>query len=158
MLEKKFRNVTVTAQMRNDANLPFAPPDGDFLWTSYLQPRPCCSSTHLFDCQKTSLKPYQVQLVTGISYFAAPSGYFVNEFHMWLTFITVVVIRPVSQRMHEQHTFSLACMLTNQCIHTESRSDVWAALKQWFRHRVYFCCTVYAQLNWQHTFDAQNKF
>ncbi len=31
MLEKKFRNVTVTAQMRNDANLPFAPPDGDFL-------------------------------------------------------------------------------------------------------------------------------
>lgn len=40
---------------------------------------------------KTSFKPYQVQLVTGISYFAPPSGYFVNEFHMWLTFIAVAL-------------------------------------------------------------------
>ncbi len=56
---------------------------------------------------------------------------------------------------HNQYFFS-ACMLTNDCINTRSRSNVWAAMKWWFS--VYFCCTDDTEIKWQHTFDGQNKY
>ncbi len=82
----------------------------------------------------------------------------------------------VKRALNGRHTASVsgawaarifsAPMLTNECIHTGSRSSawvssrsvVWAALQRWFRHPVYFCCAAHAQIKWQHTFDGQNKY
>ncbi len=73
---------------------------------------------------------------------------------------------PQAWAAREQRVFFSAPMLTNECIHTGSRSSAWtlsrsvawAALQRSFRRPVYFCCAAHAQIKWQHTFDGQNKY
>ncbi len=64
---------------------------------------------------------------------------------------------PQAWAAREQRIFCSACMLTNECIHTGSRSSAWAssrsiawaAVPRSFRRRVYFCCAAYAELKSQ---------
>lgn len=72
----------------DNANLPFAPPDGVFNYEQVIYNHGLAAAAHVWF---TNLKPYQVQFVTGMSYFAPPSGYFVNEFHTWLASIAVAL-------------------------------------------------------------------
>lgn len=51
----QFRNVTVTAQMRNDANLPFAPPDGDFFYEKVIYNHGLAAAAHVWLTVKNQL-------------------------------------------------------------------------------------------------------